>query len=160
MSDQGMKINQILNLTLLFIWFPGLRASNFPFPSLPVAFSNSHSLPVKRVWDFQFPFPFPGSKKTFPLTPALATLHDHHPIQLQNRPYLPYKTFLEPFPYLNAQLQILLKRKHCQSKVNACQSICIEGSQLEETKHQIEQIMLQRKKYAALIGLHLGFYKN
>ena len=90
----------------------------------------------------------------------LATLHDHHPILLQNRPYLSYKTFLEPFPYLNAQLQILLKRKHCQSKVNACQSICIEGSQLEETKHQNEQIMLQHKKYAALIGLHLGFYKN
>ena len=50
--------------------FPGLRASNFPFPSLPVAFSNSRSLPVKRECDFQFPFPFPGVKKPFPLTPG------------------------------------------------------------------------------------------
>ena len=39
--------------------------------SLPVAFSNSRSLPVKRECDFQFPFPFPGAKKPFPLTPAL-----------------------------------------------------------------------------------------
>ena len=50
---------------------PGiLQASNFPFPSLPVAFSNSRSLPVKGECDFQFPFPFPGAKKPFPLTPA------------------------------------------------------------------------------------------
>ena len=39
--------------------------------SLPVEFSNSHSLPDKREWDFQFPFPFPGAKKPFPLTPVL-----------------------------------------------------------------------------------------
>ena len=37
--------------------------------SLPVVFSNSRSLPVKRECDFQFPFPFPGVKKPFPLTP-------------------------------------------------------------------------------------------
>ena len=42
----------------------------FIFPFLPVAFSNSHSLPIKREWDFQFPFPFPGAKKPFPLTPG------------------------------------------------------------------------------------------
>ena len=30
---------------------------------------NSRSLPVKRECDFQFPFPFPGAKKPFPLTP-------------------------------------------------------------------------------------------
>ena len=38
--------------------------------SLPVAFSNSRSLPVKLECDFQFPFPFPGAKKPFPLTPG------------------------------------------------------------------------------------------
>ena len=43
MAGQGMKINQILNLTLLFIWFPGfpvipgITSLKFPFPSLPVA---------------------------------------------------------------------------------------------------------------------------
>ena len=31
MAGQGIKMNKILNLTLLFIWFPVLRASNFPF---------------------------------------------------------------------------------------------------------------------------------
>ena len=36
--------------------------------SLPVAFSNSRSLPVKRECDFQFPFPFPGAKKPVPWT--------------------------------------------------------------------------------------------
>ena len=35
--------------------------------SLPIALSNSRSLPVKRECDFQFPFP--GAKKPFPLTP-------------------------------------------------------------------------------------------
>ena len=44
------------------------QASNFP--SLPVAFSNSRSLPVKRECDFQFPFPFSGAKKPFALTPG------------------------------------------------------------------------------------------
>ena len=39
-------------------------------PSLPVALSNSRSLPVKQECDFQFPFPFPGGKKPFPLTPG------------------------------------------------------------------------------------------
>ena len=74
MAGQGMKINQILNLLLYDSWdflgFPGLQASNFPFPSLPVAFFNSRSLPVKRECYFQFPFPFPGAKKPFPLTPG------------------------------------------------------------------------------------------
>ena len=37
--------------------------------SLPVAFSNSRSLPVKRECDFQFPFPFPGDQKAFPAHP-------------------------------------------------------------------------------------------
>ena len=50
---------------------PGLRAPDFP--SLPVAFSNSRSLPVKWECDFQFPFPFPGAKKPFPLTPSTLT---------------------------------------------------------------------------------------
>ena len=49
--------------------FPEIQASNFP--SLPVAFSNSRSLPKKRECDFKFPFPFPGPKKPFPLTPGL-----------------------------------------------------------------------------------------
>ena len=43
--------------------------------SLPVAFSNSRSLPVKRECDFQFLFPFPGAKKPFPLTPASYYAH-------------------------------------------------------------------------------------
>ena len=64
MAGKGMNKNKILNLTLLFIWFPGLRGSNFP--SLPVAFY----LLVKREFYFQFPFPFPGDKKPFPLIPA------------------------------------------------------------------------------------------
>ena len=53
-----------------FPWFPGIQASNFP--SLPVAFCNfpSRSLPVKGECDLQFPFPFPGAKKPFPLTPG------------------------------------------------------------------------------------------
>ena len=38
-----------------------------PQISLPVEFFNSRSLPVKR--DFQFPFPFSGAKTPFPLTP-------------------------------------------------------------------------------------------
>ena len=69
MACQGIKINRILNLTLLWYDsrdFPGLQASNFP--SLTVAFSNSRSLPVRREGDFQFPFPFPGAKKPFSLT--------------------------------------------------------------------------------------------
>ena len=37
---------------------------------VPVAFSNSRSLPIKRECDFQFPFPFPEAKKPFPLTSA------------------------------------------------------------------------------------------
>ena len=39
--------------------------------SLPIAFSNSRSLPVKRKCDFQFFFLFPGAKKPFLLTPDL-----------------------------------------------------------------------------------------
>ena len=50
--------------------------------SLPKAFSKSHSLPVKMECDFQFPIPFPGAKKPFPLTPAtthitISNIHFH-----------------------------------------------------------------------------------
>ena len=70
---------------LLVIWFPGLpglRASNFP--SLPVAFSNSRSLPVKRECDCQFPFPFPGAKKPFQLTPALEEKYNVNIVSADN----------------------------------------------------------------------------
>ena len=62
--------------------FPGIAASNFPslpiakfhLPSLPKKTKMqcfiSRSFPVKRECDFQFPFPFPGAKKPFPLTPG------------------------------------------------------------------------------------------
>ena len=55
---------------ILIMIIPGIQASNFP--SLPVAFCNfpSRSLPVKGECDLQFPFPFPGAKKPFPLTPG------------------------------------------------------------------------------------------
>ena len=51
---------------------PGISQDKEPqiSHSLPVAFSDSCSLPVKRECDFQFPFPFPGAKKPFPLTPG------------------------------------------------------------------------------------------
>ena len=48
---------------------PGIPGITRLKSSLPVAFSNSRSLPVKRECDFQFPFPFPGAQKPFPLTP-------------------------------------------------------------------------------------------
>ena len=41
MAGQGMKINQILNLTLLFIWFPGI-------PGIP------------GITSLKFPIPFPS----------------------------------------------------------------------------------------------------
>ena len=50
---------------------PGISRDYEPKISVPVAFSNSRSLPVKRECDFQFPFPFPGAKKPSPLTPRL-----------------------------------------------------------------------------------------
>ena len=44
---------------------------------IPVAFSNSRSLPVKRECDF----PFPGAKKPFPLTSGLEwDSYPHHVI--------------------------------------------------------------------------------
>ena len=54
------------------VWqgFPGIQASNFPFPSLPVAFSNSRSLPVKRECDFLISLPVPGRQKAFPAHPC------------------------------------------------------------------------------------------
>ena len=84
-----INLNQILNCTYSFYKnsrsrfppFPGKAASNFPsfpvgkfhFPSgkTEMQFFNSHSLLVKRECDFQFPFPFPGAKKTFPFIPVL-----------------------------------------------------------------------------------------
>ena len=56
-------LDKVLILTIYFYFFP-----------IPV-FLNSRnykpqiSLPVKRECDFQCPFPFPGAKKPFPLTP-------------------------------------------------------------------------------------------
>ena len=84
-----INLNQILNCTYSFYKnsrsrfppFPGKAASNFPsfpvgkfhFPSgkTEMQFFNSHSLLVKRECDFQFPFPFPGAKKTFLFIPVL-----------------------------------------------------------------------------------------
>ena len=58
-----------LAFNLAFYMIPGISRDSREYKlqishSLPVAFSNSRSLPVKRESDFQFPFPFPGASQT------------------------------------------------------------------------------------------------
>ena len=76
MAGQGMKINQILNSTLFFLYdsrdfpgFPGLQASNFP--SLPVAICEFPFPSRKTGMWFSISLPVPGSQKAFPAHPWL-----------------------------------------------------------------------------------------
>ena len=69
MAGQGMK-NEF---ALAFYVIPGISRDSRDYEpqiSLPVGFSYSRSPPGKRQCDFKFPFPFPGAKKPFPLTPG------------------------------------------------------------------------------------------
>ena len=68
MACQGMKI--ILNLILLFIWFPGFPGIRSLPCSLPVAICE-FPIPSRKtgMW-FSISLPVPGSQKAFPAHPC------------------------------------------------------------------------------------------
>ena len=72
MAGQGMKINKILNLTLLFIWFPGIPGiPGITSLKFPIPFPSRSIFPSRETgMGFSISLPVPGSQKAFSAHPC------------------------------------------------------------------------------------------